>query len=879
VPLVSVEQLVDLAEQRHRDPNEVLRRARESLARAGTPEVSAAARWVLGLALHELGRLPEAIESYLASIETSVRYGLRDSEAQARAGLAISLMNGGDAGGAAEQIAMARAAATPATQGVVEMLYGLVLQRTGRLAEAQVVYSQSLRRLQETGEVTSVARLRLNRGILRAYQGDSEGAVEDLVVAEQIAAQQRLPVLRAMAAHNLGFAHGRRGDLPRALTCFVQAEQAYAALDRPGPQMAVLEADRCEVLLIAGLVAEAREAAQKAVGAVALTGDVAYLTECRLLLARSLLAGGAYREADEEASAVAAVFREAGRLPWAAMADYVAVQAEVLAAQDQVLPPLGLLDRCRDVALQLERQGWSVEAVHVRTFMGRVALALHQPALARAELGQAVMARRWGTADLRARAWHAYALLLLAEGDRSGAKRALSQGLRVVEEHLTSLGATELRARAAGHGSELARLGTRLALEERRPSALLCWAERWRANSLRFPPARPPEDDRLVADLAELRRVRWQLRASALDGAPTEHLQRVAVSIESTVRRRLLGCRGRRSHSCRLDLARLRRALEHRALVEYIGLEGWLYAVTVTRSRSRLTELAPLEVVERELAHLTFAVRRALRGRDATDHVAAGASRLDDMLLAPLRLPEGTAVVVVPTGALHRLPWGCLPSLAGRDVTVAPSAALWAQRPASAEVEGAAPLRVTLVAGPGLPGADAEVRQLAALYPGARLLTGPDATAASVLDGLGRSDLVHLAAHGHFRADSPLFSSVLLSDGPLTVHDLERAPQTAATVVLASCNAGLSRIESGDELIGTAATLLGLGVRSVVAPVVGVPDMPTASFMVSLHRGLIAGLPASAALLAARSGKELGVASVFLCIGRDSEVMGCRTTR
>jgi tetratricopeptide (TPR) repeat protein len=889
VQRVSVEQMQELADQRYRDPNEVVRQAQELLVDIDIPEVEAAGRRALGLAFHELGRLPEAVESYRLAIETSVKNHLADLEAQARAALAGSLVIAGDASGAVEQIDLARAVATRATRGLVEMTFGLVLERTGRLAEAQVAFTRSLPLLEGAGELTAIARLRMNRGILRAYQGDSKGAVEDLTVAEEIARQRQLPVLVAMASHNLGFAHSRRGDLPQALSAFVQAEDAYAALRHAGPVVAVLEADRCEVLLVAGLIAEARAAAEKAVRAVALTTDVASLNECRLLLARALLAGNAFGEASEEAAAVAQEFRKAGRRPWAAMADYAAIQAEFLAAEDQGLPPPGLLARCQEVARELESEGWVVEAVHVRTFVGRLALALHEPMLARSELAQAVMARRRGTADLRARAWHANALLLIAEGDRPGAKRAVSHGLRVVQEHLASLGGTELRARAASHGSELARLGTRLALEDRKPSEVLRSAERWRASSLRYPPVCPPEDDQLAADLAELRGIRSQLRDAALAGAPAvradvsgEHIQRAAVAIEARVRQRLLQSRGARVDSGSFDLGRLRHALGGRTLVEYVSLEGRLYAVTVTGSRSRLVELALLAEVEHEHAYLMFALRRARPERrwgSTAELLAAGTSRLHDMLVAPLRLPDATPLVIVPTGILHRLPWGCLPSLVARDVTVAPSAALWAQRPAAeSAVRGVPPPQVMLVAGPGLPGAEAEVARLAELYPDARVLMGADATAANVLDGMGRSQLVHLAAHGNFRADSPLFSSVLLADGPLTVYDIERVPQAAATVVLASCNAAVSGIEVGDELMGTAATLLALGVRSVVAPLVEVPDMPTATFMVALHRSLLAGLAPSAALAATRSGDEGLVASVFLCIGRDNGTFSSRTT-
>jgi hypothetical protein len=94
-------------------------------------------------------------------------------------------------------------------------------------------------------------------------------------------------------------------------------------------------------------------------------------------------------------------------LPWAALARYVAIQAEVLEAQELALPSPGLLRRSRRIAQELDVQGWPVEAVHVRTFAGRLALALGHPAIARAELARAVAARTRGTADLRAQAWHA----------------------------------------------------------------------------------------------------------------------------------------------------------------------------------------------------------------------------------------------------------------------------------------------------------------------------------------------------------------------------------------------------------------------------------------------------------------------------------------
>src|SRR5207245_7925335 len=81
-------------------------------------------------------------------------------------------------------------------------------------------------------------------------------------------------------------------------------------------------------------------------------------------------------------------------------------------------------------------------------------------------------------------------------------------------------------------------------------------------------------------------------------------------------------------------------------------------------------------------------------------------------------------------------------------------------------------------------------------------LTDDSATTNEVATALDGADLAHIAAHGSFRTDNPLFSSVRLSDGPLTVYDLERLSRAPRRVVLSACNTGLALARPGDELMG-----------------------------------------------------------------------------
>jgi hypothetical protein len=469
-------------------------------------------------------------------------------------------------------------------------------------------------------------------------------------------------------------------------------------------------------------------------------------------------------------------------------------------------------------------------------------------------------------------AWHATALLRLADDDRPGAKRALRRGLDVVAEHRAALGATELRSGASAHGADLARLGLRLAVADGRPAEVLRWAERGRAGALRLPAVEPPEDERLTQDLLELREARAALREATLEGEGSPALAQRVARLETAVRGRTMQAgRATEGATVRLDLPRLSERLADASLVELVALEGRVLAVTVTDGRARLHDLAATADVAAEQAYLRAGLRRLLAAAPDSSAAAralravhATAAQLDDLLVAPLRLPEGP-VVIVPTGPLHGLSWSALPSLAHRPVTVSPSAELWHRRGRRASVPRAQ--RVALVVGPELPGGDVEVDRLASLYTGAKVLRGPSASAREVRAAVERADLVHLAAHGTFRSDAPLFSSLRLADGPLTVYELEHLRSAPGTLVLPACDAAQLEVRPGDELLGTAAALLSLGVSSVVAPVLPVPDAATAPLMVALHERLLDGSPPSTALAEAAAAVDDPVALAFVCIG------------
>jgi len=179
---------------------------------------------------------------------------------------------------------------------------------------------------------------------------------------------------------------------------------------------------------------------------------------------------------------------------------------------------------------------------------------------------------------------------------------------------------------------------------------------------------------------------------------------------------------------------------------------------------------------------------------------------------------------------------------------------------------------VVLIGGPQLSTGLEEVRQLSEMYPDAVVLTEGDATAEAVLDAMDGASLVHVAAHGTFRADSPLFSALELDDGPLTVYDLERLERAPHRVVLSSCSSALGGPSGADELLGLVSALVALGSSGVVASVVPVNDPATVPLMLGLHGRLRAGDDLADALAQARASAGDGrtartAAQSFIALG------------
>ena len=643
----------------------------------------------------------------------------------------------------------------------------------------------------------------------------------------------------AWVLNNLAYYTFYLGDLPRALTLVDAAERRFAEAGQVPPHPAET---RCRILLTAGLAPEALDAAVT----VAADSTVPQHIRAELLLvaaAAALVVGDTDRSitlADEAAAACSAQRRDS----WLIRARFVKAQAMAATGGSERRDLQGAVR----LATRLTNER-APEAPLAHLLAGRLALRLSGwgPTADR-ELRSAASARHTGSALTRSTGWLAAALRYAAVADNRGLMHACRRGLDALDDYRVSFGDTELRALATDQGRELSDLALAIAVGSKRNRDLLWWAERWRATALAATPIRPADDPELAAALAGAREAGARLADPSADGAVAARAAQDRNRHEAAVRRRTRQLAGTVGSAVTVDVADLVAAVGSDALVSLVDVRGCLYAVLVANGRVTRHEVGPTANALRESEFARFTLRRTAYGRPT--RLAKVGALAQAALLGGLaaKLPE--RVVVVPPAALHATPLGLLPALAQARLSVAPSARLWLQARARPKPRSR---KVTFVTGPGLSSEATEAATVSTSYAGATLLSGHDATVAATVPALEGARLAHVAAHGTFRSDAPMFSSLHLADGPLFIHDLDRLRHPPHTLILSACDAGDTAAVGVDEGLGLVTSLLGLGTSAVLASVVPVNDAATIPVMALLHSRLAVGADLPSALRDARS--------------------------
>lgn len=122
-------------------------------------------------------------------------------------------------------------------------------------------------------------------------------------------------------------------------------------------------------------------------------------------------------------------------------------------------------------------------------------------------------------------------------------------------------------------------------------------------------------------------------------------------------------------------------------------------------------------------------------------------------------------------------------------------------------------------------------------------MTGESATRSESLRAIHSSPWVHLACHGRQDVTRPLKSCFAMSDGPLTLLDIVRAPsdsvQCSEFAFLSACHTAIGDHKAPDEVVHLAAAMQFAGFRGVVGTMWAVDDAVVVNMVSKFYEALL----------------------------------------
>jgi CHAT domain-containing protein len=739
--------------------------------------------------------------------------------------------------------------------------------RRDRYEEALSLYERALAQFREAGEARDVAVTLTNMALCCISLNRFAEALRHHEAAQEISERNGFGLLKAEADYNIAYLYYLRGQYTRAIELYRQARRRAADLGAHEYE-ALCDLDLAELYLELNLVSEGMELAQRAYLGFE---DLGRGYEASKALTNLAIAAGREGEsfrALQLFEKARGMFLAEGNTLWPAEID--AYRAVVMFGDGRYFEARRFAEAALGV---FDASSLASKAALCRLLLAHVHLQFGELVTARRRCLEAIGALE--ALDVPALEYRAYLLLGQVEETLANDKAAFAAYLGAhgrLERMRSHLEQDELRIgflkdklvvyeslvwmtlagkRSAGS------LESALGYIEQAKSRSLTDLMAFRAQLL---PSRRRGGRRLASRIQTLREeLNWFYRkidqaelGGGDDGAShVDALRRQSREREAQLLRAL-----RELHSDDQELASLQDAAtiplsdirgslpEDGVLLEYYAMRGTIVVAVLSREELEIVPLAPASQIRRSLGLLRFQLDKfryppeivqamGASLREAAEH------HLEELyrdLVAPVRARlRGRRLIVVPHDFLHYVPFHALGE-GGRAlvddfaVSYAPSASvhhLCAVRPPGA----AGGALVMGVPDEGTPFIREEVERVALALPGARLFVGAEAEEARLRELGAGSRYVHIATHGLFRYDNPMFSSLQLGSSRLSLFDLYQLELGADLVTLSGCGTGLNVPQGGDELIGLTRGLLYAGARSALVSLWDVNDRSTATFM------------------------------------------------
>ncbi len=799
----------------------------------------------------ELGRDLEVGRTLSGSLQTLIYLGRYD-EAVKSAGRARTIFSS-----QGERLHLAR----------LDTNLGNLFYRQDRFEEALENYRRAYAELMEVGSPLDVAIALKNMATCQISLNDFRQALETYHQARAYCGDHQMPLLAAEADYNIAYLYYLRGEYTRAIDLYrVAREHCHALGDLYHEGLCDL--DQSEMYLELNLSEEGAHLARRSLDTFRHLGMGYELGKAMTNLAIASSHHGDSARALELFQKAREIFTREKNIAWTAIIDLY--QALVFYQDRRLSVAQSLCARALEFFASSPLSG---KAALCQLLLARIHLDAGRPAEAREICLSAL--DRLEQAEIPALTWQAFFVLGTIEeaiGSPEAAYRAYLSAHQHMENLRSHLWAEEMKIAFLEDKLVVYESLVRMCLTSGPPAerqeAAFVYVEQSKSRGLadliafraQGLPASTPAHQKLVEEMNGLREeLNWYTRTIQLQEGRSpnlrdphlERLRRCARNCERQLSAVMTRLRvedqeyANLQEGAPIDLDAIRSVIPDDAmLVQYYRVGDIFYVSLLTRDSLRMAPLGHVAELRRELQLLRFQLSKFRLGPDYVrtfDHqlLQATNAHLQEFyrqLIAPIEKHLKVAhLIVAPHGFLHYLPFHALYDgsnyLNSRfSISYTPSASVYylcsVKSPRSSE--GAL---VMGVPDPCAPYILNEVHAVASVLSQAEVHVGADATYELLRDVGSRKRFVHIATHGSFRQDNPMFSSISLGNAQLSLFDLYQLDLPAELVTLSGCGTGLNVVVGGDELMGLKRGLLYAGAQGALLTLWDVNDRSTAEFM------------------------------------------------
>ena len=746
---------------------------------------------------------------------------------------------------------------------------GNIFHRQDRFSDALACYERAYQELLPYEDIEGVAVSLHNMAVCLISLNDFHRALEAYQNARALSDQHRLPLLTVQADYNIGYLYYLRGEYSRAIETLRATREACGKYG-DSYHLALCNLDQSEIYLELNMVDEAAEMAREGFAQFQRLAMHYEAAKSLVNLAIALSRRKETSHALELFKQARAIFvREKNRV-WPSLTDLY---------RATVLYNAGRFSEARRLtvaALAFFRSSiLPSKAVLCELLLARLSVRTHDMAAGRRHCAEALrQLTKFESPILNYQAHVLMGRLHDAAGNMVKACDCYQQARCTLETLRSSLQTEELKITFMSNKLEVYEALVKLHLSARSDlvstEKAFSYMEEAKSRTLRdlvFGRARPlpsrkpgPDQSELVGRIRDLREeMNWyyrrieleQLRWEELSPKRIEQLQERARTRENELQHLLRELPASEPEHAALHppavlgLEEIRSALpSDTTLVEYFCVEDQIVVALLTRKNLEILPVTSVSRVTGLLRMLRFQLAKFSLGADYIETFRESLLRatkahlraLHEELIAPFRRRlKGSHLILVPHGVLHYLPFHALFDgkrylIDSFTLSYAPSAGIYAACD-RASANGTGRSLILGVPDVHAPAILQEIESVAAILPQPEVFLGMDASEA-VLSEKGRdSRIVHIATHGDFRHDSPMFSSIRLGGSYLNLYDLYQLKLPAELVTLSGCATGLNVVAAGDELLGLVRGLLYAGAQSLLLTLWDVHDASTAEFM------------------------------------------------